>query len=696
LGALVADRRGGPASADRVETAVEGAPAAIVAAAEATLSESAASGAAALAASADAGAIPPDLAAIGPSGSRGVDATATPTLGSPTASTPAPEVPAAAVATTAAAVAEAVAIADHQANGDGTRGGGFAHIQVLAESNHTAPRDPAARGLTAVVTAITLGLLAMAALLAAVVVVAQDVPAAIAALAAGLGALGLQVFGRPLARAGHLAAGVLACTSVLLGVTLIAGFAFPDAVAIVVALPIVAVAAALPFSDRRTLLVVMAASWATEVALAVAADLFLRASGVPAGILAVLRVAGLAVGTASVLALLWQFSSRLGDALNRMASGTLALRDAEEQISRVNEELRTRLEELELRGLEMAQLAKLGDLLQSCETSEEAYAVIAQTAGPLFAGDSGVLYELSGNRSVVEQVAAWGENSSSGSVFGPSECWALRRGRVYVVEDSGTDLLCPHVGDASPPGYLCVPLTAQSETLGLLHIEIGFKVPRARRASHLADRQRLAVTLAEHLALALANFRLRATLRERSTRDELTGLFNRRYMEDSLDREIRRAIRDGESLGVLMIDLDHFKRLNDAFGHAAGDFALRLVGQFFQTNVRAEDIACRFGGEEFVIILPKASAEDTRRRAEALRLGIRSIRAEHGGPSFPTLTMSVGVAAYPEHGATGESLLRAADEALYRAKAEGRDRGVVAGTRETKAISVGPADEGMG
>jgi diguanylate cyclase (GGDEF)-like protein len=683
-----------------VESAVDSAPASIVAAAEAALTESAASGAAALAASAEAGAMAPDL---GTNGGGSLRTTESPPAGTLAAATAAaggtasgPEVPAAAVATTVATVAEAVASADQQANGDGARSANFGPIQVLDESNRTAPLDPAARGLSAVVTAITLGLLAMAALLAAVVVITQDVPAAIAALAAGLGALGLQMFGRSLARSGHLAAGVLACTTVLLAVTLIAGFAFPNAVAIVVALPIVAVAIALPFSDRRTLLLVMASSWATEVALAVIGDVFVRASAVPAEILAVLRVTGLAVGAASVMALLWQFSSRLGDALSRMASGTHALRQAEEQISHVNEELRNRLEELELRGLEMAQLAKLGDLLQSCETSEEAYAVIAQTAGPLFAGDSGVLYELTGNRSVVEQVAAWGENSSSGSVFGPSECWALRRGRVYVVEDSGTDLLCPHVGDASPPGYLCVPLTAQSETLGLLHIEIGFKVPRARRASHLADRLRLAVTLSEHLALALANFRLRATLRERSTRDELTGLFNRRYMEDSLDREIRRAIRDGESLGVVMVDLDHFKRLNDAFGHAAGDFALRLVGQFFQTNVRAEDIACRFGGEEFVIILPKASAEDTRRRAEALRLGIRSIRAEHGGPSFPTLTMSVGVAAYPQHGAAGETLLRAADEALYRAKAEGRDRVVVAGMRETKAITVGPAEEGMG
>jgi diguanylate cyclase (GGDEF)-like protein len=544
-------------------------------------------------------------------------------------------------------------------------------------------------GLVSLVTALTLGTLAFTVIQAFVLLGTGDVAIAIAAVA-GLGsAAWLHLVARRLASSGRLTASVVACCAALLALTLVVGYGLPGAIPIVVAFPLLAVAIALPFSDRRTLLWVMAASWATEVAVALAALVVVQTSTLPPGILAVLRVSGLAVGAALVMALLWQFNSRLGHALAKMAAANVAIRAAEEQVGHVNDELRHRVGELEQRSREMAQLAKLGDLLQSCETSEEAYAVIAQTAGPLFAGDSGVLYELTGNRTVVEQVAAWGENSSSASVFAPSECWALRRGRAYVVEDTGTDLLCPHVGDAAPPGYLCVPLTAQSETLGMLHVEIGHKVAKARRASHLSERMRLTVTLSEHLALALANFRLRATLRERSTRDELTGLFNRRYMEDSLDREMRRGIRDGEALGVLMLDLDHFKRLNDAFGHAAGDFALRQVGQFLQANVRAEDIACRFGGEEFVVILPKASAEDTRRRAEALRLGIRSLRTEHGGPTFPTLTMSVGVAAYPQHGATGESLLRAADEALYRAKAEGRDRVVVAGLREGHAISVG-------
>jgi diguanylate cyclase (GGDEF)-like protein len=562
------------------------------------------------------------------------------------------------------------------------------HPDIAAEAVTRQVEIPT-RGLVAVITALTLASLAFLLVQVFELSFVRDQPTAIAAAATAGLTVWLQLVARPLAVRRRTTEGVIATCAGLLLATLVVGVALPEAVLVVVALPLIAVAIALPFADRRTLLAIMGAAWVVEVCLGLAAELMTPVSVLPRSALAVLRLAGLSFGAAIVIVLLWQFSSRLRDALARMAGGNAALLAAEEQVGRVNEELRHRVEELELRSREMAQLAKLGDLLQSCETSDEAYAVIAQIAGPLFAGDSGVLFELTGNRTAVEQVVAWGENSSSRAVFAPTECWALRRGRVYVVEDSGTELLCPHVGDAAPLGYLCVPLTAQSDILGLLHVEIGHKVPRLRRAAHLADRQRLAVTLAEHLSLALANFRLRESLRERSTRDELTGLFNRRYMEDSLDRELRRAIREGEPLGVVMVDLDHFKRLNDAFGHAAGDFALRLVGQFLQSNVRAEDIACRFGGEEFVIILPKASAEDTRRRAEALRLSIRSLRADPGGPSFSTVTMSVGVAAYPQHGATRESLLLAADEALYRAKAGGRDCVVVAGTADARPIDVG-------
>jgi diguanylate cyclase (GGDEF)-like protein len=602
--------------------------------------------------------------------------------------------PVAIVAAADAAVAEVAAAtaAVLAASGSGDEDAPKPIADAAASVAQVTPRQrltesPAVQ-LSRRIAAMALGVIGFALVMAYITAITRDLASALVTGAAVVAAVFLYVIARRLALADRLTAAVTAADGAILGLAVVAGIAYPQAVLMVVGLPAIAVAFALPYSDRRTLLWIMVAAVAVEAFLALAGELFVPTSIVPPSVLGVLRIAGVATSAAVVVALLWQYSQRFGEALTRMAAGTVALREAEEQVGRINDELRHRVDELELRSREMSQLAKLGDLLQSCETSEEAYRVIAQTAGPLFAGDSGVLYELTENRTAVEQVAAWGENSSSGSVFAPSDCWALRRGRMYVVEDPMQDLLCAHVGDAAPAGYVCIPLTAQSETLGLLHIEIGHKVGRTRRAAHLAERMRLAITLSEHLALALAKLRLRATLRERSTRDELTGLFNRRYMEDSLDREIRRAIRDGESLGVLMLDLDHFKRLNDAFGHAAGDFALRLAGQFLQANTRGEDIACRYGGEEFVVILPKASPEDTRRRAEALRLGIRGLRAEHGGPAFPTMTVSVGVAAYPQHGATGEGLLRSADEALYRAKAEGRDRVVIASPPQRSGVTI--------
>jgi diguanylate cyclase (GGDEF)-like protein len=231
-----------------------------------------------------------------------------------------------------------------------------------------------------------------------------------------------------------------------------------------------------------------------------------------------------------------------------------------------------------------------------------------------------------------------------------------------------------------------VPLAAQTETLGLLHVQLRRQAAESPGAVLLVEG--LARTLGERVALALANIRLRATLREQSLRDPLTGLFNRRYMEESFEREIRRATREGYGLGVLMADLDHFKQLNDAFGHAAGDEMLRRIGRFLSAGVRGEDIACRFGGDEFVVILPKALLDDTRRRAEALREGINVPPADESRHLYSTLTMSVGVAEFPEHGTSVQQLLLAADSAMYRAKTLGRDQVVVAGDAEGRPVDV--------
>jgi diguanylate cyclase (GGDEF)-like protein len=185
-------------------------------------------------------------------------------------------------------------------------------------------------------------------------------------------------------------------------------------------------------------------------------------------------------------------------------------------------------------------------------------------------------------------------------------------------------------------------------------------------------------TVAGQIALSLASLQLRETLRDQSIRDSLTGLFNRRFMEESLDRELQRARRKKRSLAVLFLDLDHFKRFNDAFGHDAGDTVLRRIAEVFREHFRGDDVVCRYGGEEFAIILPESNATNAARRADLLRAEARKIEIRHQGQILNAVTFSVGVASFPENGSTGEEILRAADQSLYQSKADGRDRVTVA------------------
>jgi diguanylate cyclase (GGDEF)-like protein len=220
-------------------------------------------------------------------------------------------------------------------------------------------------------------------------------------------------------------------------------------------------------------------------------------------------------------------------------------------------------------------------------------------------------------------------------------------------------------------------MAAQGEALGILHLA-GPRGGMGGPTGSAEERTRLAVTVAEHLALAVANLRLRESLRAQSIRDPLTGLFNRRYMEETLERELRRAERARHPVGILVLDVDHFRRFNDAHGHDGGDAVLAGLGGLLLANVRGGDVACRHGGEEFVLILPGASTLESHRRATELLEATREFQVAHAGQLLGPVTCSVGVATYPEHGTTREALLRAADTAVYRAKHEGRNQVVVA------------------
>jgi diguanylate cyclase (GGDEF)-like protein/PAS domain S-box-containing protein len=346
-------------------------------------------------------------------------------------------------------------------------------------------------------------------------------------------------------------------------------------------------------------------------------------------------------------------------------------RQSEDRLQRANARLAGTVRELERHDREVSVINQMGDMLQSCMSEPEAYAVIAQFAGQLFPDDAGGMGILAPNRDTLEDVAVWGSGGSAEAHFGPRDCWALRRGQIHVAgERAGSTLWCPHIGDTAVAESICVPIVAQGETLGLLHLQ------RAESTEPtLESRFPLAVSVADRVSLALANLRLWETLREQSLRDPLTGLFNRRHLKESLERSLRRASRGGAQIAVIVIDVDRFKQVNDELGHEAGDELLRDLGALVQSHVRDEDVACRYGGEEFVLML-RAPLDVAQRRAEELCTSARDLGTGHGAAS--RMSLSLGVAVFPDHGTTSDELLRAADVAMYRAKAEGRDRVVMA------------------
>ena len=362
----------------------------------------------------------------------------------------------------------------------------------------------------------------------------------------------------------------------------------------------------------------------------------------------------------------------------------------QDEITRLNAELEQRVAQrtaqieaanwsLSDRNREIALLSEMSQVLQSCVTEQEAFQTAPRFCERLYPGAAGALYLTRASRDQVEMVAAWGEPRERAPLFRPPDCWALRRGRPHEVREDGSGLVCPHVQETatSLAPYLCIPLMAQGETLGLFHIEFSGG-PHASSGHEIAPSERaLAVTLAEQLASAFANLKLRDSLRQQSIRDALTGLFNRRFLEESLQRELSRVQRSGKPLAAIMIDVDHFKRFNDTFGHDAGDLVLREVGALLRRQVRGSDIACRYGGEEFLILLPEAPLAQARERAERLRQAVHELQPVQNGRALGTITISLGVALFPDHGDTPESLVQAADAALYQAKKAGRDRVVV-------------------
>ncbi|WP_202798683.1 GGDEF domain-containing protein [Sphingomonas elodea] len=345
--------------------------------------------------------------------------------------------------------------------------------------------------------------------------------------------------------------------------------------------------------------------------------------------------------------------------------------------------LRERREDAERAHAERKQinhLFRMTEMLQSANGYADANAVLGATIDSLLAGFGGALYVFNNSRDRLELSGSWHwpEDDTLRPMLPPSQCWALKRGKPHVNSDARGTLRCDHhLGTAT---VLELPMTAHGEIQGML--KIATTLPDA--ATQLERIQPLATAIADAMSLAVSNIALREKLRTQALRDPLTGLYNRRYMEDALSRFASLTERSGTHLSVLMIDLDHFKKLNDEFGHAVGDSVLRETAAQIMGALRTSDVACRYGGEELLVILPECGLSEAVAKAEILRERIEALSATHDA----RISASFGVAAMPESTRTIADLLNLADAALYQAKEAGRNRVVAAPGRETPPLSI--------
>jgi diguanylate cyclase (GGDEF)-like protein len=380
--------------------------------------------------------------------------------------------------------------------------------------------------------------------------------------------------------------------------------------------------------------------------------------------------------SAAIAASLLAFTFRLALTQFHQQQEIAQRKFAQEQLSVSHQKVGLLLAGARRQTAEITQISELGSLLQACASREEVFRLIPERLRRLFPGVSGCISLLSRSRNRVESAAEWGV-CPTGQIFSPEQCWALRRGCTHVHAGGPSNPRCSHLlGEGAS---ICIPLIANGDAIGTLSIQNDDLLspvsdPEPDSDSFARHRQ-LAAAVAEHIAVAVANLNLREALRLEAVRDSLTGLYNRRYMQEFLERELHSARRKRRPLAVMMLDLDHFKRYNDNFGHSAGDQALAAVGETLSRCVRAEDIACRYGGEEFALILPECSLQQATVRAEEIRKRLREYSTQEAREA---LTVSIGVAAFVETTDRVDLLLKFADDALYQAKRTGRDRVVVA------------------
>jgi diguanylate cyclase (GGDEF)-like protein len=354
------------------------------------------------------------------------------------------------------------------------------------------------------------------------------------------------------------------------------------------------------------------------------------------------------------------------------------------ELNKTNERLTASIEKLATHNRQVTILNTMAKKIQACQTLEDIHEVAVESMKDLFPSSSGSIYvaeddELFGKR--LRPVRTWGELKCPAPEDPNGGCICDGENKVSLpgiaVRDSR---ICKsRIGDLKGIG-ICIPLRTGEERLGMISIfmpELQHEMTEEQRVHLMNDWHRLGESISDQLSMAIINMNLRMKLRDLSIRDGLTGLYNRRYMEEAIYREFLQAERDGKSVGVVILDVDYFKQLNDTHGHKAGDLVLKELAALLTRNIRKGDIVCRYGGEEFLMILPGATISSAAQRAAAIRVGVEQMIIDYNGKSL-RITVSIGTAAYPDHGATPDAVIKAADDALYLAKDSGRNRVVMA------------------
>lgn len=364
----------------------------------------------------------------------------------------------------------------------------------------------------------------------------------------------------------------------------------------------------------------------------------------------------------------------LADAADRVAHGDLSQRihlDESRELVKVSDGFNRMAGRLAERRRQGDLLDRLTRALQTCQSSGEAFHVAGGYVSRMLSGTRGAVGLYRASRDHLNTVFAWPDGvefASADTVFNADDCLSLRSGYGYHFRVQDGDPGCRHFPLRGADEGLCIPMMDRGEALGVLSVH-------PVEGTELDEQTRqLAAVVAETLSLNVGNLRLREDLRSQSIRDPLTGLYNRRFLDETLDREISRTRRTGNPLSLIIFDIDHFKRFNDKWGHDAGDAVLVALAESMGERAREMDLLCRLGGEEFLAVLPRTSIDDALVVAERMRQVAAELPLRHAGQQLERVTLSLGVACCPKHAEQSDALIRAADQALYRAKRGGRNR----------------------